>query len=54
MTQREIICYATVFCLGAAAIWFSMLSPEARECEARGGRYFAVEDACGVFEFRKR
>lgn len=53
MTYREISLYAIVFAAGAVAIWFAMLSPEARECEARGGRYYAMEKVCGVFEFRK-
>jgi hypothetical protein len=47
--------WMAVWCTGIAVlIWVSDLQPAARECAARGGRYYAADRSCGVFVFEHR
>ena len=34
--------------------WFGEWQPAARDCQARGGQYYALSGDCGTFEFQKR
>jgi hypothetical protein len=54
MSRTDKVTYSVVAALTAAFVWFSMVSPVARECTARGGNYYALSGDCGVFRFEPR